>query len=52
MPDLGRYAFEVGAAYAVSLALIAGLVAISLVRAARVRRQLMAVEGRRGRSDV
>ncbi len=52
MPDLGRYAVEVSAAYVVSLALIAALVAISLARGARVRRQLREVEARRGRTDV
>jgi heme exporter protein D len=46
MPDLGRYAFEVLSAYGVSLALIAGLVVLSLVRAARVRRALDEAEAR------
>ncbi|SDX50458.1 heme exporter protein CcmD [Roseicitreum antarcticum] len=46
MPDLGRYAFEVTMAYAVSLALVAALVALIWARAARVRRQLDDMENR------
>ncbi len=59
MPDLGRYAVEVGLAYAGSLALLAGLVAPSegavlldgvawvWWRGRRVRARLAAVEARR-----
>ena len=47
MPDLGRYALEVSLAYAASLALIGVLVALSLLRSARVRRQLEEIERRR-----
>ena len=47
MHDLGPYAAEVLTAYGVSAALILGLVALSLSRAARVRRRLEEVEGRR-----
>ncbi len=46
MPDLGTYAVEVLSAYGVSLALIAGLVALSFLRAARVRRALDEAEAR------
>ena len=46
MPDLGPYAAEVLTAYAVSLGLIAGLVWLSLARAARLRRLLDEAEGR------
>ena len=46
MPDLGSYAAEVLTAYAVSLALIGGLVWLSLARAARLRRRLDEAEGR------
>jgi heme exporter protein D len=46
MPDLGRYAFEVLAAYGVSLVLIAGIVALSVVRARRVQRELAEAEAR------
>lgn len=46
MPDLGRYAAEVLSAYGVSLALLAGLVAWSFVRAGRVRRALDEAEAR------
>lgn len=46
MPDLGRYAFEVTAAYAVSLGLIFGLIGLIWARAARVRRHLEKMENR------
>lgn len=49
MPDLGRYAFEVLAAYGVSLTLLAGIVALSVVRARRVRRELDEAEARHRR---
>jgi heme exporter protein D len=48
MPDLGKYAGVVIAAYAVSLILIAGLVAMSVWRAWRVARALEAERGRNG----
>jgi heme exporter protein D len=52
MPMLGPYTGTVLAAYAVTLALLGGLVAVSFWRAGRVRRALEAVEartkGRRG----
>jgi heme exporter protein D len=44
MPALGAYAGTVLAAYGVTLALLGGLVALSLWRSARVRRALEAVE--------
>lgn len=47
MPDLGPYAAEVLTAYAASFALIVALVALSLARAARMRRRLEDAEGRR-----
>ena len=47
MPDLGKYAVEVGLAYGLSGVLILGLVALSVLRAGRVRRQLDRVEARR-----
>ena len=47
MPDLGPYATEVLTAYAVSLALIVAIVALSLARAGRMRRRLEEAEGRR-----
>ncbi len=46
MPDLGKYAVEVASAYAVSLVLILGLVAVSVFRARRVKRDLDEAEGR------
>ena len=49
-PDLGRYAVTVLAAYGVTLALLAGLVAVSLWRAARVRRRLAVLEARHPQS--
>jgi heme exporter protein D len=47
MPDLGKYAAEVLTAYGVSAALIVVLVALSVSRAAKVRRRLEQAEGRR-----
>lgn len=52
MPDLGQYAFEVGAAYVVSLALLAALVGWYWMRARAMRRALEEVEGRQGKSDA
>jgi heme exporter protein D len=51
MPDLGRYAGTVLAAYGVTLALLALLVALSWWRATLVRRRLDEVETRMGRRD-
>ncbi|ROU02362.1 heme exporter protein CcmD [Histidinibacterium lentulum] len=48
MPDLGAYAVEVVSAYAVSLLLLGGLVALSLARWRKVKRQLEEVERRDG----
>lgn len=44
IPELGRYAGAVLGAYGVTLALLGGLVAVSLRRAARVRRSLARLE--------
>ncbi|MGB3146796.1 MAG: heme exporter protein CcmD [Paracoccaceae bacterium] len=44
MPDLGKYSGTVLSAYLVTIALIAGLVALSLWQSARVRRALAAQE--------
>lgn len=53
MPDLGKYVVQVISAYGVSFVLLAGLVAHSLWRAARVRDELRRVEARRrGVGDV
>ena len=49
MPDLGRYAIEVGAAYAGSLLMLAALVGWVWWRARRMRRALDAVEARNRR---
>ncbi len=49
MPDLGRYAVEVLSAYGVSIALLASIVAISVARARRVRRELAEAEARQRR---
>ncbi|MBK1636192.1 heme exporter protein CcmD [Rhodovulum adriaticum] len=51
IPDLGKYAGAVLSSYAISLGLLILLVAFSVWRAARVRRQLEEVEARR-KSDV
>ncbi len=48
MPDLGKYAVEVLAAYGVSLALLGVLVALSVVQATQVKRRLDEKDRRRG----
>jgi heme exporter protein D len=47
MPDLGKYAVEVLAAYGVSLSLLALLVAATLRRGRRARAALKEIEGKR-----
>ena len=44
MPELGKYADTVLSAYAVSIVLVIGLVAISLWRSNRIKKQLQDVE--------
>jgi heme exporter protein D len=51
MPDLGKYAVAVVGSYAVTAALIVGLVALSLWQRARVKRALDEVEARQGKTD-
>lgn len=52
IPDLDKYAGTVLGAYAVTLALLAALVALSFWRAARVRDELARVETEvKGRRD-
>ncbi len=48
MPDLGDYAAEVLSAYAISLVLLIGLVALSVARFRKAKRELDAVERRHG----
>jgi len=48
MPDLGRHAVESLSAYAVAVALLAALIAGSVLRARRTRARLDEVEARRG----
>jgi len=50
MPDLGKYADAVLSSYAVSIALIVALVALSVLRARKVRAQLDDVEKRSRRN--
>jgi heme exporter protein D len=50
-PDLGPYAGAVLGAYGVTLGLLAGLVLLSALRAAAVRRALARLEQGRGRED-
>lgn len=50
IPDLGKYAGAVMGAYAVSIVLLVLLVAMSMWRGARVRRQLDEIEARRARN--
>lgn len=53
MPELGKYATEVLAAYGVSIALLVIIVGMSIRRSRRVRAALEAVEAQKGaRSDV
>lgn len=52
MPDLGKYADAVLSSYAVSIILIVGLVALSILRANKVQRQLASVEERTARSKL
>lgn len=46
MPDLGKYAEAVLSSYAVSIALIAGLIVFSVMRANRVKKQLQEIENK------
>ena len=46
MPELGKYAATVLGAYGAALALLVGLVALTLWQGARMRRALAAVEAR------
>ena len=48
MPDLGAYAVEVSLAYAGSLALLAGLLVVSVLQSRRARRLLDEAERRHG----
>ena len=47
MPDLGKYAGTVLSAYGVGLVLLLAIVALSVWRAGRVKRQLADAEARR-----
>ncbi len=49
MPDLGKYAVEVLSAYGVTLALLAAIVVVSVMRERRVRRDLQDAEARHRR---
>lgn len=44
MPDLGKYAVEVLLAYAVTIALVLGLVVVSWRQSAKARKQLEQLE--------
>ncbi|MGI9388797.1 MAG: heme exporter protein CcmD [Boseongicola sp.] len=46
MPDLGKYAVEVGLAYVISLALLLGVVWISAVQSRNAKRDLDRAEDR------
>jgi heme exporter protein D len=46
MPDLGKYAFEVSAAYVISIALLLLLIAVSMRKAAKAKRLLEQQEDR------
>lgn len=47
MPDLGKYAYTVLSAYGVSLAMLLGLIGLTLRRSRKVRRALEAQEQRK-----
>ena len=47
MPDLGKYAAEVLAAYGVSLLLLAGLVGLSLNKGRKARATLADIDARK-----
>lgn len=47
MPELGKYAAEVGAAYAVTIVLLAGIVGLSFRQSLRQKRALDAAEARK-----
>jgi heme exporter protein D len=51
MPDLGKYAVEVLASYAASIALIATLIVLSFWQRAKVKRSLAEVEARQGKPN-
>ena len=46
MPELGKYAFAVLSSYAVTIALLAGLIGLTLLQRARSKRLLAEVEAR------
>ncbi|MEL6463341.1 MAG: heme exporter protein CcmD [Pseudomonadota bacterium] len=50
MPDLGKYADAVLSAYAVSVALLVAIVALTLWRGRKVRAEMENVERRSGRN--
>lgn len=50
IPDLGKYAGAVLSSYAASILLIAGLVALSLWRSAKVKHALKEIENRQGKT--
>lgn len=47
MPDLGKYADTVMAAYGIALLLLVALIVLSLLRAQKVKKQLSELEQRR-----
>lgn len=48
MPELGKYAVHVLSAYGLSLALLIGIVAVSLIRSRKVKSRLAAMENADG----
>ena len=51
MPELGKYALEVTAAYGVSLTMLIVLALWYVLRGRRVRRELDAFEQKRGKNE-
>ncbi len=50
MPDLGKYAVPVLGSYAATLLLLGAVIALTLWRAARIRRALAEAEARAGKA--
>ncbi|MCQ0092003.1 heme exporter protein CcmD [Roseovarius sp. M141] len=50
MPELGKYAFAVLSSYGISVAILAALCALSLMRARRMRHELAVLEQRMRRN--
>lgn len=50
MVEIGKYAWQIVAGYGVTIGLLLGLVALSVLRERRIHRELREVESRRGKT--